>query len=172
MMLNPADIIHMLSLPAIKCPECGQPTCQNYCRQCDDYFRIGHLPKCTQFSEHAGHRIYPTLPITPFATYLCDWAIHLDVVRDRHVWIEHAAIKAMFGDRIGTPEYLETFMEMGDRALTWVEKATNELYEGKVYAMHFAGHELDLRIGIVGGQLMLFTPKAEVEDGIRVSQRR
>jgi hypothetical protein len=102
--------------------------------------------------------------MTPFTTNLCDWAIHLDVMRDKHIWIEHAAVKAMFNETIGTPEYFETFMEMGDRALAWVERAMYPLRDGKVYSMHFDGHELDLRIGVVGGQLMLFMPKAEIEN--------
>ncbi len=165
-LLDLDDIIHMLSVPAIECPECGQPTCQNYCRQCDEYFRSGHRSSCTQFSEHSGHRIYPTLPMTPFPTEISDWAVHLDVLRDRHIWIEHAAVKAMFNDPLGSPAYIETFMEMGDRSLDWVEKGKYPLADGRIYSMHFEGHTLDLRIGVIGGQLMLFTPKAEIENAL------
>ena len=162
-LLNFDDLTRMFSLPAIVCPECNQQTYQNYCRECDEFYRSGHTPDCAQHSEHAGHRIYPTLPTTPFPTVHSDWALYLDVSRQKHVWIEHAAIRVLFGEEIGTPAYHETFIDMGDRALEWVEKAHHPLHEGKVYAMHFAGSDAGLCVGIVGGQIMVFTPKAGIK---------
>ncbi len=167
MLLNLNDIIHMLSIPTVDCPECGQPTCQNYCRQCDEFYRNGHRSTCSQFGEHSGHRIYPSMPLVPFSSDTCDWAIHLDVMREKHVWIEHAAVQSMFGEPIGSRAYMETFLDMGDRALAWAEKFP--LSDGKVYAMHFANHDLDLRIGVIGGQLMLFLPKPEIEHALSKS---
>lgn len=162
-LLNLDSLIHMLSIPAVNCPECSRATYQNYCRECDEFYRTGHALDCTQHGDHAGHRIYPTLPSMPFRTRPSDWAIYLDVSQQRHVWIEHVAIEAMFGETIASQAYRDTFMEMGDRALEWIERAAYPLCDGKVYAMHFAGNGLDLRIGVVGGQVVLFTPKTEIK---------
>jgi hypothetical protein len=162
-LLDVADLIRMFSLPAVDCPECGRPTHQNYCRECDEFYRVGHARTCAQYGEHGGHRIYPTPPVMPFVTTPSEWAIYLDTLRQKHVWIEHAAIVLMFGETIGSPGYCETFMDMGDRALAWAEKAQFPLREGKVYHMHFAGSTVELRIGVVGGQFVLFIPRPEIE---------
>jgi hypothetical protein len=161
-LLDPADIIHMLDTPPIVCPECKRPTYQNYCRECDEFYHVGHANDCAQHGEHSGHRIYPVLPVTPFKTDPSKWAVFLDPLREKHVWIEHEAIKRMFGETFASQAYVYTFLEMGDRALAWAEKAT--LRDGQVHPMHFDGHDLDLRIGVVGGQLMVFMPRAEIED--------
>lgn len=145
-LLSLDSLFHMLSMSAIKCPECGRDTHQNYCRQCDEFYRIGHARDCTQYGEHNGHRIYPTPPVMPFEA---QWTVYLDVTREKHVWIEHTAIEAMFGEGFGSHAYRQTFMEMGDRALAWADGRTFQ--DGRVYVMHFDGSTLDLRIGVVGG---------------------
>jgi hypothetical protein len=46
------------------CPDCGERTAKNYCRQCDEFFYEGHAADCPRmrpgaYSEnHDGHRTY------------------------------------------------------------------------------------------------------------------
>jgi hypothetical protein len=168
-LLDLSDLMRMFDVPPIVCPECDRETHQNYCRQCDEFFRIGHATCCTQHSEHTGHRIYPSLPSTPFPTHHSRWAIFLDLINGRHIWIEHEAIEKVFGDKRGSAEHRDAFISMGQSALDWLKART--LRDGQVYRMHFELAPCDLRIGVVGGQFMLFTPKPkpkpEIENAVR-----
>lgn len=163
MLLNLDDILRMVTAEPVTCPECARETRQNYCRQCDEFFRVGHAPSCAQHGEHAGHRIYPNFPTLPFLSDLSEWAVYLDVTRQNHVWIEQAAVRAMFGESSGTRDFYDTFMDMGYRALSWAENGTHSLRDGLVYPMHFDGSQVVLRIGVLGGQLVVFTPRLEFE---------
>lgn len=48
-----------------QCHECGETLTKNYCRECDQFFGVGHKPDCPEmnpnkfYSEnHEGHRTY------------------------------------------------------------------------------------------------------------------
>jgi hypothetical protein len=62
--LDNGYIQQLLSLlPACRlCGECGHKVVQDYCRTCDEFYRI-HLPGCRMYEEkHFGHR----LTLVPF----------------------------------------------------------------------------------------------------------
>jgi hypothetical protein len=169
-LLDFRDIVNMLRRKPVECHECKHPTHQNYCRECDEFYQIGHASDCTLFAEHAGHRIYPVFPIVPFTTTCSDWAIYLDPLQAKHCWIEHAAIVATIRGNgqecphdlvacLAWPTYQECFMAMGQKALKYERSA--HLDEAQMHAMHFNGNTAELRIGHLGGQLLLFTPKME-----------
>ena len=170
-LLDFRDVVRMLRQKPVKCYKCGYPTFQNYCRECDEFYQVGHVSTCTLYADHAGHRIYPVFPIVPFPTTASEWAIYLDHWQAKHCWIEQAAIAATIRGSIGRecpddlmarmswPFYHECFHAMGEKALKYQQEA--QLEEAQMHVMHFGGNDADLRIGHLGGQLLLFTPKAE-----------
>ncbi len=63
--LSQEDIDRMRDRPPKACYVCKAMVSQNYCRQCDQFFTVGHEPTCSTMNaedsygnNHEGHRTY------------------------------------------------------------------------------------------------------------------
>lgn len=62
--LTPEEQEQLLANNGRTCPDCGNTTYKNYCRQCDEFFYEGHKHDCPRMKpgayseDHVGHRTY------------------------------------------------------------------------------------------------------------------
>jgi hypothetical protein len=57
-LLNEADLVDMRAW-CLPCVSCGNALRKHYCRECDEFFYVGHKITCSSWRarEHAGHRV-------------------------------------------------------------------------------------------------------------------
>jgi hypothetical protein len=64
--LTDAEVTALKATPMEICPECGRKLRKNYCRDCRQFFWLGHLNDCPRLQpsndpatdDHRGHRTY------------------------------------------------------------------------------------------------------------------
>lgn len=56
--LDAADLRAMRTAPPERCLRCEAETWRNYCRECDEFFTVGHSVICPRYGEHDRHRTY------------------------------------------------------------------------------------------------------------------
>ena len=168
-LLDLPQLNEMLNRPAIGCLVCGAATTWNYCRECDEFFTIGHRD-CSEAS-HLGHRMYPAFPVVPFETRPGLWVPYVSHLWQTHVWLEHAAIAHMMRANnrplaSDDPQencrkllYQAHALALGERVLEWT--GVNMPTEGQSFRAEFGVLNVDLRVAVHAGQVMLYTPKLE-----------
>lgn len=59
-LLSQEDLAHMQAV-TFSCDGCHATIGKQYCRECDEFFYVGHAESCSESrlaEEHAGHRTY------------------------------------------------------------------------------------------------------------------
>jgi len=61
--LSEEQLHHLKTRPPDRCRNCGYEIWQNYCRQCDEFFWVGHSVFCKKATpggddDHCEHRTY------------------------------------------------------------------------------------------------------------------
>lgn len=95
-LLNAEQIKHLKMVPVVNCKLCHQPLTENYCNECDEFFRDGHEASCTFmkkttiFEPTDDHRKHRT-------------ALREAIVRD----IDDVGIKLYTPEQISSPKFFK-----------------------------------------------------------------
>lgn len=62
-LLDQESLRRLKATPPMKCHNCGNEVWKNYCRQCDEFFWVGHATLCPRAipggdDDHCEHRTY------------------------------------------------------------------------------------------------------------------
>lgn len=61
--LDDDQLARMRAKKPQRCTECKQVVRENYCRECDEFYEVGHLSSCSSMkgwpnNNHGDHRTY------------------------------------------------------------------------------------------------------------------